>query len=460
MRVCLINPPWDLKRGSIWTQVKSSMPALGILYIAAYLEREKIDVDIVDFQANLMSWEQIEQKIKTGEYDYYGITSTTPIVYNGYRIADIIKRCHPRSVVVMGGVHPSAMPEEALARPSVDYVVRGEGEEAFLSLVKGVAPEQISGISYKTQTGVAHFGPAGFMKDLDLLPFPAYHKIDFSLYRPAVGAYKRLPAINMATTRGCPGKCTFCNSASVKLRRRSAAHIYAEIEMLSKKYGMREICFYDDTFTVYPENIRELCDRLIGGGIDVTWSCFARTDCVNLEMLRGMKRAGCHQVMYGIEAYNEQILKNIKKTISHEKNRAAIQMTRKAGITARCTFMLGNPGETVATIDETIAYAIDLNPDIALFNITIPYPGTEMYEWAKANNYLISHDWNDYDLSEPVMILPGFTADLLKAKYKEAFRKFYYRPFYVLGQMKRLASPSEIPLLYEGLKSLLRFNRS
>ncbi|MBI3793737.1 MAG: radical SAM protein [Nitrospinae bacterium] len=436
------------------------MPALGLLYLAGYLERENISSDIVDFQATLVPWDKIDDKIKTLEYDFFGITATTPLVVNAYKIADIIKKHHPLAKVVLGGVHPTALPDEALSYPSVDYVVRGDGEEPFLNLVKGTPPDQISGISYRDSGQVKHIGEPGYVKNLDSLPTPAFHKIDFSLYHPAVGAYKRLPAINMTATRGCPGKCTFCNSASTKLRHRSAEHIFAEMEILSKKYGMREICFYDDTFTVYPENIKRLCELIIANKLDITWSCFARTDCVTAEMLGMMKKAGCHQVMYGIEAYNEKILKNIKKTISYEKNANAIKMAQKVGITVRCTFMFGNPGETIETMDETIQYAIKLNPDIALFNITIPFPGTEMYEWAKSKGYLTTYDWMEYDLSEPVMILPGLTRDSMKKKYKEAFFKYYLRPLYILRQMRRFASPSELPLLIGALKSMFRFFRS
>lgn len=459
MRVCLINPPWNIKKGSIWKQIKSSMPSLGLLYIAAYLEREDIYSDVIDFQAIPLSWAEMEEKIKSMDYDYFGITATTPLALNGYRIAELIKKYHPNSKVVLGGVHPTALPEEALLNASIDYVIRGEGEEPFMNLLKGVPPESISGLSYMRSGQARHVGEPGYVKDLNQLPIPAFHKIDFSVYRPAVGAYKRLPAINMTSTRGCPGKCTFCNSASTKLRYRSAEHIFAEMKILSGKYGMREICFYDDTFTVYPENVKRLCELIVKNKLDLTWSCFARTDCVSAEMLEMMKAAGCHQVMYGIEAYNAQIMKNIKKSISYEKNSNAINIAKKVGITVRCTFMIGNPGETIETIDETIQYAIRLNPDIALFNITIPFPGTEMFEWAKTKGYLTSFDWFDYDLSEPIMILPGLTKDIMKKKYKEAFRKFYFRPRYVLGQMKRFSSPGEFVLMLDALKSVFGFAR-
>ena len=460
MKVCLINPPWEVKKGSIWSQVRSSMPALGLLYIAAYLESKGIECDVLDFQATLASQEEIEATIKIGNYDFYGITATTPLAHNAYRISKFIKREKTGAKVVLGGVHPTALPEESFVEGDADYVVRGEGEEIFYRLISGENAAFIDGISYVKDGKVMHVGSAGIVHDLDSLPYPAFHKVDLSLYKPAVGGYKRTPAINMTATRGCPGKCTFCNSAAIKLRKRSAQHIFGEMEMLVREYGIKEICFYDDTFTVYPENIKQLCALIVENGLDITWSCFARTDCVNDEMLEQMKRAGCHQVMYGIESASPQILINIKKPIQKEKNVIAVALARKHGITSRCTFMLGNPGETPETIDETIDFALELDPDIALFNITVPYPGTEMFDWADKNGYLLTKDWREYDLSVPVMSLPDAPVKTLQLKYKEAFRRFYFRPIYVLRQVKRLLSISELRILLEGIKSLLKFAKS
>lgn len=436
------------------------MPALGLLYIAAYLEDKNIECDVLDFQATLASPEEMEAAIRVCDYDFYGITATTPLAHNAYLISKIIKQEKPDATVVLGGVHPTALPEESFMEGDVDYVVRGEGEEIFYRLVSGENAASINGISYRKDGKIIHVGPPGVVHDLDSLPYPAFHKVNLSLYKPAVGAYKRTPAINMTATRGCPGKCTFCNSAASKLRKRSAEHIFGEMKMLVEKYGIKEICFYDDTFTVYPENINKLCSLITKNKLDVTWSCFARTDCISDEMLGQMKKAGCHQVMYGIESVNKQILINIRKPIQKEKNEFAVALARKHGITSRCTFMLGNPGETAETMDETIKFALKLDPDIALFNITVPYPGTEMFDWADKNRYLLTKDWREYDLSVPVMALPNAPVEMLQLKYKEAFRQFYFRPIYVLRQMKRLLSLSELRILLDGVKSLLRFAKS
>lgn len=454
MKICLINPPWVTKSNNIWTKIRGTLPPLGLLYLAAFLEREGVTADIIDCQAGLRSWEEVRSRLKQGRYDLYGITGTTSIISNSYRLAAMVKDCHPDAKVVMGGVHVTALPEEALGKSAVDFVIRGEGENALLELAKGAAPDAIAGLSYRAGGKIVHNGESCIMPDLDALPFPAFHKVNMKAYFPALNSYKRLPAINMMTTRGCPGRCTFCNSASVPLRRRSAENIFGEMKMLSGKYGIKEISFYDDTFTVFHDNITKLCDMLIAGGVDLTWSCFARVDTVTLPLLKKMKAAGCHQVMFGIESASPEILKNIRKNVQLEKNREAVQMAKDAGITVRCTFMFGNPGETERTIDETIKYSLELDPDIALYNITTPYPGTEMFGWAKEAGYLLSENWDDYDLSEPVMRLPTISPEKLQLKYKEAFRAFYFRPRKIFKKIADMVTLKDVHTLPDVIRRI------
>ena len=268
MKVCLINPPWVTRSNNVWTKIRGTLPPLGLLYLAAYLEKEGVEADILDCQTGLRSWEEIETELKRGAYDLYGITGTTSIISNSYRIADVVKAAHPGARVVLGGVHVTALPEEALGRSSVDFVVRGEGEKALLDLARGRSPAEIPGLSYRKDGAVTHVGGPGVLPDLDAIPYPAFHKVNLKAYRPALNSYRRLPAINMMTTRGCPGRCTFCNSANVPLRRRSAENIFGEMKMLSEKYGIREISFYEDIFTVFHDNINQLRKSLAPFVID------------------------------------------------------------------------------------------------------------------------------------------------------------------------------------------------
>ncbi len=328
----LINPPWLSKDENIWNGVKSAMPPLGLLSIAAYAESKGYVVRVIDVHIEKYTAAELVEKLKVAQPKFVGMGVMTATSNAANQIARIVKRTVPNCTVVFGGVHPEAMPEETLCNSAVDIVVRGDGEETFLSILQGKPLETIRGISYRKGTTVVHNPASTVEMNLDKYPFPAYHLVPMDKYYPAIGAYKRLPAINMLMTRGCPGKCTFCNSAMTTLRTRSAESVVQEIEYLNKTYGVREIQFYDDTFTVMKKNVLRFCELMAAKKLNVSWAAFARADCFNEEMARAMKKAGCHQVLIGVESGSDVILENIRKPIDREKTANAIKIARAAGI--------------------------------------------------------------------------------------------------------------------------------
>ena len=355
-------------------------------------------------------------------------------------------------------MHATDLPHEVLVDPNIDYVIRGEGEKPFYALVDGQPLESIGGLSYRNGNPLqpmVHNPPAEPVADLDSLPTPAYHLIKFHLYKPATGAYRRLPTVNMTMTRGCPGKCTFCNSAETPLRSRSAEHIVDEIVRLKARYGIREVSFYDDTFTIFKRNVAGLCELIVKRNLDLTWSCFARTDCVSPWLLKKMKRAGCHQILFGIESADPQILQTIHKPINIEQTRKVVRMVQDAGIEVRAAFMFGSPGETVQSLRRTIDFAKELEPDIAVFNITTPYPGTKMFEWARRNGYLRTLDWSQYDLANSVMELPTVSTEELNRLYRVAYREFYFRPRYLWRRLLRMRGFEDLRTNLRALRSIL-----
>ncbi len=459
MEVLLVVPPWLTRDGNIWHGVKGTWPPLGLLYVASYAESRGHDIRVLDAIAEKLSFENIERYIGEHQPRTVGLTGVTTQIHGVHRVADIVKRVSPDSTVVVGGVHATALPDEVLSNPSVDYVIRGEGEVSFAALVEGEPIESIAGLSYRTgdsPESIRHNPVGEPITDLDALPTPAYHLTKFELYRPAVGAYRRLPAIAMMTARGCPGNCIFCTSARTPLRSRSPEHVVDEIQELQARYGIREISFYDDTFTVFKRNVSHLCELMIERGIDVTWCCFARADCVNRPLLVKMRDAGCHQILFGIESADPQILRNIRKPIRLERVRRAVRMAQDVGINVRAAFMLGNVGETVETMRRTIAFAKELNPDIALFNITVPFPGTEMFEWAKKHGYLRTRDWRNYDIASSVLELPTVSGKDVNRMYREAHHSFYFRPRYLLGRLGRIRSLEDVKMNFRALRSVIR----
>ncbi len=440
--VLLINPPWINRNESIWHGIKGAMPPLGLLSIAAYAEREGYSVRIIDLHVEQWSIEVFRRQLATLKPRVVGISMMTSTAIAGNRAARCVKEIHPDATVVVGGVHAEAMPTECLKNSAIDIVVRGDGEQTFSRIVAGESWSDIPGLSYRNGDRAVHNPPAPVIEQLDTIPMPAYHLVPMKKYYPAMGAYRKLPAINMLMTRGCPGKCTFCNSAETTLRTRSAANVVREIEHLKRTYGIREIQFYDDTFTIFRQNVLEFCRLMQERKVGVTWTAFVRTDCFSEEVAHAMRDAGCHQVMFGVESGDDEILGVIRKPIDRARTAAAVKLAREVGLEVRATYMFGNPTETVASMQRSIDNAIALDPDLAIFNITTPYPGTQMFAWARENGYLNTEDWGEYELSGAIMTLPTVTPQEINDAYARAFKAFYNRPIVFWRRLMRIRSLS------------------
>jgi radical SAM superfamily enzyme YgiQ (UPF0313 family) len=463
IRVLFINPPWTLK-GGVWRDVAACMPSLGLGYVASYLRKNcrlPLELHFIDMIAERIIPEEIPALLQNKEFDFIGITSTTITIKAAIKTAEKCKKQLPYTKIVFGGVHPSVMPEEVLSHGCVDFVIRNEGEIPMLELIEGKPLDQIKNLSFKREGKMIHNPSQELIKDLDEIPIPAYDLMPISKYYPAVGSFKRLPAMSMIATRGCPGLCTFCYKVFGRtLRSRSARNIFEEVMHLHKNYGINEIAFYDDTFTSFRANVKEFCRLMIGSGIKISWSCFSRVDCIDEETLNLMKKAGCHQILYGVESADEKIIKNIKKGIDLNKVRCVVKMTKKAGISPRCSFMIGNPGEPKKTIEKTINFALELDPDLAMFNITVPFPGTTMFEWAKQNGLLLSENWDDYDLSKQIMRLPSISDEDLKNYYAAAYKRFFLRPTYIFRRFIGIRSINDIIELISGAKAVVNIIKS
>ncbi|HLC66428.1 MAG TPA: radical SAM protein [Candidatus Nanoarchaeia archaeon] len=457
-KVLLINPPWTKKGGNIWKSVSSCMPPHGLAILGALLEQEGHQVQILDTHAERIALDELQTVLtqRGKNVDFVGLTGSTMTISYSYRTAEICKKAFPNAKTILGGVHASSKPHEAAENPNIDFVVRGEGEYTFLELLNGKQLSDIRGLTYKERGRIIHNVARTWIKDLDGLPMPAYHLLPIDKYFPAVGSYKRLPAISMVTGRGCPGKCTFCYQPyGTLLRQRSPKKIFEEVQLLVEKYGVREICFYDDNFTTLKPRIREFCQLLIDADLDITWSCFSRVDWADLQLMKLMKKAGCHQVMFGVESGSQKILDNIRKQTTLERIRHAVAIAKAANIDIRAAFMFGNPGETEETMQQTIDFALELNPDIAMFNIATPNPGTQMYAWAEKEGLLSTENWEQYDIATPVLTLPTVRREQVLAYYRKAYRKFYLRPTYVWGRLAKLRTFADFRQLLAGFRGII-----
>ncbi|MEI6313300.1 MAG: radical SAM protein [Syntrophus sp. (in: bacteria)] len=437
MRLLFINPNRRIARDSIWGVINSITPPLGLAILAAVLEKNGHEAEIVDAYAENLSSEQILSAIAS-DTEVIGITSTTPEIDSAIALARTIRNRYPDKMILMGGVHPTVFHERLVADNVCDMVIRGEGEKAILRLADRQKMKDIHNLTWKGEDGEVVVNPeADEFVQLNDLPMPAYHKLPMGKYRSAIGAAIRQPSIGMITSRGCPGKCTFCYSGMFgqKTRFLSADNVYQQILFLKSRYGIREISFYDDTFTANQQRVEELCNLMLSNRLDVAWSCFARVDTVKPEILKLMKKAGCHQIMYGFETTDENVLKAVNKRVKTTQYADVVAWTRNANIDIRGAFMLGSPEETEDSMRATIEYSKKIDIQYAIFNITTPFPGTALFAWAEENGFLRHTRWQEYDLSHAILDLPTVSPEAVEVCYRVAYKEFYFRVSYILSHL-------------------------
>lgn len=366
---------------------------LGLGYLAAVLEQNKIEVSLFDCCFVDVPMDLIKKRIEEFHPDVVGICTYTSVAKTAVKIAEVTKEIDKDIIVVAGGPHATYEYENLLRNYPIDFVVLGEGELTFLELLKSLQSREkdfhsVKGISYLEENKIVITDKRPLIEDLDALPFPARHLVDFD-------KYIRMDILpNMATifsSRGCSHRCAFCSSGHFfgKWRPRSPENVIEEIKYLIRQYNkIQSLYFYDDNFTYNKERVMKLCDLFIKNGLNkFMWACMARVDQVDLEMLKMMKKAGCEKISYGIESGSAEILKNIHKAISFEEAKIAIKWTNEARIKSLGFFMIGNPGETTDTINESVRFAKKLAVTSTLWIIAQVYPGTELARKSPAINF-------------------------------------------------------------------------
>ncbi len=459
--VLLVGP-----KSSVWTSPE--LLPLGLAYLAAMLERAGHSVRIYDAVAEDEPLEAVlDQAISAGRpYDLVGVTAVTPLIKEAWAVAALAKQ--RGAVTVLGGPHPTILPDESLARPEVDLVVRGEGEEAIVEIAEalesskfhvpsfaltGSSPKGstsfagILSLSYKDERGqIVHNPLRPLRTDLDSLPFPAHHLFNVERYsnlQPLTdGQHKNPRAFTIMTSRGCPYSCIYCSKAieGKVWRPRSVASVVAEWRWLSEDMRATEIGVADDVFNIRLDRAKDICRALIAEGLTrVPWITIhgIRADHTDLELFQLMKRSGCRRVGFGVESGNQRVLDGLKKHQSIADVRTAFRLARQAGLQTMGFFMFGLPGENEAAMDDTIRLALELDPDMANFMITSPFPGTELYDLVRREGRLFSHDWADFAIHEDHARyeIGEVTAELVVRKWHEAYRRFYLRP----GRLARQA---------------------
>ncbi|MHA1312686.1 MAG: B12-binding domain-containing radical SAM protein [Candidatus Helarchaeota archaeon] len=462
MKILLINP---YHRVSYLGNEKMSpiLPPMGLAYIAAVLIQNKIAVKIIDLNLNLPSKIDFIHQIKEEEPDIIGITSSTPVINNAFRLCAEIKAANPETITVLGGPHPTALPKDTVSNENVDVVVVGEGEYTFLDLIRAIEEKkdlsQVEGIVFKKNGEIISNPLRPLIEDLDELPLPAYELLEMDkYYSPQTKTGK---FANILTSRGCPARCIYCNKKifGTKFRARSVNHLLNEIEFLINNYGIREFHILDDLFTANKKRVREFCYQVLKKKLDIKWKCpnGVRVNTVDYELLKLMNQAGCYSISFGVESGNSQILKNIRKGITLEQSENAIKWAKKAGLFTVAFLMIGNLGENRQTIQDTINFTKKIDPDAAQFSILIPYPGTPIRDIILKEGKLLTNRWEDYDNEKGIAIFEHgeLNKNLMEEMVKKAYNSFYFRPSYILKRILKIRNLHDLKTYINGFRTIL-----
>jgi radical SAM superfamily enzyme YgiQ (UPF0313 family) len=434
--------------------VVSVQQPLGLAYLAAILQRDGHEVRVIDAAVLRLSEDQIVSDVREFHPHLIGITTLTP----RYRIALSLATKLKKELglpILIGGSHVTALPKETMMNKCFDIAVLGEGEATITELVQTLQDNQdiskVKGIVYRHGEEIVTTGYRPFIDDLDQIPFPARDLLPpLSEYEPSPAAYKRLPQATMITSRGCPYRCAFCDHSVFgnQYRARTARNVVDEIELLTTKYGAKEIRFWDDTFNMNQKRVIDICEEILSRKLDAPWTCLARVDRMNDEVLDSMAKAGCWQVDYGIESGNQAILNGIMKGQTLENVQRVVKMTRDAGIGVRGFFMLALPGENESTMRDTLRFAKRLDLTSAVFHITTPFPGTELFKIATETGELRSDaSYDEYMLgfSDDFPYVPSaLTAQRVKDFQNIAYREFYFRPSFLAKRILEIRSLKDV----------------
>ncbi len=444
MKIALINPPYLIIYKKLNIEQDASVP-LGLLYVAAMLERHGHEVKVFDFNLHETLLPEMAEQIGEFQPQMIGITAVTPTFNSAQEIVANFKQRFPQTIFVMGGPHLTSLPKQSLEQtPAADFVIAGEGEYALTELVKAIEAGQtdfssINGLTYRKEGQVISNPRASMIEDLDQLPFPAYHLLPITEYAPSVVFRVAEKSTFIMSSRGCAAYCTFCanNVTGRRLRDHSIDYFVGKIKYLQETYGLRHFHIVDDNFMHDQQRVIDICQRIIDEKLKITWFIFARPDhCQNLETLKMMKKAGCVYLQFGIESGSELILRQMGKKIEKSELYQACMNCKKAGLDYFNSFMIGNPKETVETVRETIDFAIKLDAIMSGFNILIPYPGTAIFKKYYEKDFMNNTTWEKWNhITHEVPIdyrHTKLTKKELDELRKECIRRYYLRPRHIL----------------------------
>ncbi|OVE82691.1 hypothetical protein BVY03_00330 [bacterium K02(2017)] len=455
MKILLINPPREHEIKAPTPEVleknRGFNPPLGLLFIAAILEKQNHQVNVIDCQVEEYNYQQIDDLVKAQDYDLLGLTVMTFSLVDSLMISSIAKKHHPQKPIVWGGPHLHIYAKESAQFAEVDYVITGEGELAILDLIANLQNkkswEQVKGVGTFKDQKYLYNGNAPIIENLDTIPFVARHLTPIHKYNSILA--KSSTVTTIFSSRGCPYKCSFCDRPQLRpnFRARSAKNVVDEME-LCVKMGIKEFIFYDDTFTVDKKRVHQICDDIIQRNLNISWDCRTSISAMDEKLLQHMAQAGCAGIHYGIEAGTAKIQKVIQKNLNLDRIDLIITQTQQAGIKAMAYFMLGNPKETPYDVKESLKFIKKLNPDFLHITGLLPFPATQIYLQGLKSGMIKEDYWLKFAKNpKKEFITPHwpeyFTRNQLEKLIVKSYQSYYLRPHFLMRRLFQIRSIGE-----------------
>jgi len=437
MKVLFVEPPKDF-----WFVMgEYTPPPLGILQLAAFLESRIPDFDIVvlDCQAEQIGWDDLKRHIESIEPDV--VVSSALATCNTYtiiRTLDIVKKIDPQIKTVVGGQHFTALANESLESYSeIDFIIRGEGELTLVDLLHDIEQGRpfvkVDGISFRHGDKIVHNRPRALIDNLDDLPFPGYNFIENNMdkYHFKMMAHSNAGYAMVEASRGCSHKCTFCSQWPYwrgRWRTKSPKRIADEMEYIYNEYNISFLWLTDDNLGL-GKRISDLCNELIKKGVSdsITWFIQARSDDIvkHKKILPKMRRAGNYWVMAGLERHDDKTITNYHKGIKPNDSKLSMDLLKENGIFAQATLIMGDRSDSHNSIQQLRDFVNYVDPDLAIFMVLTPFPGTDLYKTAKEKGWLEEDNWANYDMAHAVMPTEHLTVPEVQEELYLCYRDFY-----------------------------------
>lgn len=436
---------------SLWIE-----PPLGLTSLAAVTKKMGFNTIILDVSALTLSLEESLQFVLEEKPDFLCITLTTVSLSAASAFASTVKQNMPEVKIIVGGCHFTSLPEKTMLENShFDFGIIGEGEktieELLIALINKKEISSIKGIAFRNENRIVLTPKRERIEDLDELPMPAFDLLPElgKYYRTSIQSMKCFPTVSLITSRGCAGKCTFCDKSTFgnKIRMHSAEYVVDMMAHLKQKFGIRGILFEDDNFMLSQERLERLAKLIKKRKLRMNWAALSRIDTMNEEKVKLAKSCGCWQILYGIESGSQKILDFFEKGVSIEETRETILLTKRYGIYTKGFFMWGNPLETKETLQETrdLIFSIPFD-DISLTFFT-PYPGAPI--WDTIDNFgRCCKDWDKLTCFDMVFVPNGMTENELINSYAQTLREFYRQPRVIWSYATRLRSLAMVKELH------------